>query len=181
VLSLTKSSNFWWADTNSGLVQRIKDSNVSMQQAEKQTIDFLQAHVNPGALRSLSVTIVAISIMVSFFGNKPVISKSIQIKLLSLEGAAKNIVALNAGAAIYVSGVADSLQAGIDKAISNNRGNFNNGVFFLAISLSFLNQSRLSCYLDLNEQQNKPCLNKGGLSTPEKPKRSKMLALPNTT
>ncbi len=30
---------------------------------------------------------------------------------------AKNIVALNAGAAIYVSGVADSLQTGIDKAI----------------------------------------------------------------
>ena len=24
-----------------------------------------------------------------------------------------------------------------------------------------------SCYLDLNEQQNKICLNKGGLSTPE--------------
>ncbi len=35
--------------TNSGLVQRIKDSNVSMQQAEKQTIDFLQAYVNPDA------------------------------------------------------------------------------------------------------------------------------------
>ena len=32
---------------NSGLVQRIKDSNVSMQQAEKQTIDFLQVYVNP--------------------------------------------------------------------------------------------------------------------------------------
>ncbi|CAC5829451.1 hypothetical protein [uncultured Gammaproteobacteria bacterium] len=31
-----------------------------------------------------------------------------------------------------------------------------------------------SCYLDLNEQQNKLCLNKGGLSTPEKPKRSKI-------
>jgi hypothetical protein len=29
-------------------------------------------------------------------------------------------------------------------------------------------------YLDLNEQQNKICLNKGGLSTPEKPKRSKI-------
>ncbi|CAC9426289.1 hypothetical protein BPUTSESOX_2410 [uncultured Gammaproteobacteria bacterium] len=26
------------------------------------------------------------------------------------------------------------------------------------------------CYLDLNEQQNKPYLNKGGLSTSEKPK-----------
>jgi oligoribonuclease len=33
--------------TNSGLIQRIKDSNVSIQQAEKQTIDFLQAYVNP--------------------------------------------------------------------------------------------------------------------------------------
>jgi oligoribonuclease len=33
--------------TNSGLVQRIKDSHVSIQQAEKQTIDFLQAYVNP--------------------------------------------------------------------------------------------------------------------------------------
>jgi oligoribonuclease len=31
------------------LVQRIKDSNVSIQQAEKQTIDFLQAYVNPSA------------------------------------------------------------------------------------------------------------------------------------
>ncbi|CAC9465132.1 3'-to-5' oligoribonuclease (orn) [uncultured Gammaproteobacteria bacterium] len=35
--------------TNSGLVQRIKDSHVSIQQAEKQTIDFLQAYVNPSA------------------------------------------------------------------------------------------------------------------------------------
>ncbi|VVM18449.1 3'-to-5' oligoribonuclease (orn) [uncultured Gammaproteobacteria bacterium] len=35
--------------TNSGLVQRIKDSNVSIKQAEKQTIDFLQAYVNPSA------------------------------------------------------------------------------------------------------------------------------------
>ncbi|VVH50480.1 Anthranilate phosphoribosyltransferase (EC [uncultured Gammaproteobacteria bacterium] len=41
----------------------------------------------------------------------------IQKALDGEEGAAKNIVALNAGAAIYVSGVADSLQAGIDKAI----------------------------------------------------------------
>ena len=32
------------------------------------------------------------------------------------EGAAKNIICLNAGAAIYVSGVADSLAAGIEKA-----------------------------------------------------------------
>jgi oligoribonuclease len=31
------------------LIQRIKDSNVSIQQAEKQTIDFLQAYVNPSA------------------------------------------------------------------------------------------------------------------------------------
>jgi oligoribonuclease len=31
------------------LVQRIKDSHVSIQQAEKQTIDFLQAYVNPSA------------------------------------------------------------------------------------------------------------------------------------
>ncbi len=33
--------------TNSGLVQRIKDSDISMQQAEKQTLDFLQNYVNP--------------------------------------------------------------------------------------------------------------------------------------
>lgn len=33
--------------TNSGLVQRIKESNISIQQAEKQTIDFLQEYVNP--------------------------------------------------------------------------------------------------------------------------------------
>jgi len=32
------------------------------------------------------------------------------------EGPARDIVALNAGAAIYVSGVADSLHAGVDKA-----------------------------------------------------------------
>ncbi len=41
----------------------------------------------------------------------------IQKALDGKEGAAKNIIALNAGAAIYVSGVVDSLQAGIDKAI----------------------------------------------------------------
>ena len=41
----------------------------------------------------------------------------IQNALDGKEGAAKNIVALNAGAAIYVSGVADSLQTGINKAI----------------------------------------------------------------
>ena len=41
----------------------------------------------------------------------------IQKALDGEDGAAKNIIALNAGAAIYVSGVADSLQAGIDKAI----------------------------------------------------------------
>ncbi|VVM21842.1 Anthranilate phosphoribosyltransferase (EC [uncultured Gammaproteobacteria bacterium] len=41
----------------------------------------------------------------------------IQKALDGENGAAKNIVALNAGAAIYVSGVVDSLQAGINKAI----------------------------------------------------------------
>ncbi|SFV87342.1 Anthranilate phosphoribosyltransferase [hydrothermal vent metagenome] len=41
----------------------------------------------------------------------------IQNALDGKEGAAKDIIALNAGAAIYVSGVADSLQAGIDTAI----------------------------------------------------------------
>lgn len=35
--------------TNSGLVQRVKDSNISMQQAEKQTLDFLQDYVNQNA------------------------------------------------------------------------------------------------------------------------------------
>ncbi len=35
--------------TNSGLVQRVKDSNVSMQQAEQQTLNFLQGYVNPNA------------------------------------------------------------------------------------------------------------------------------------
>ncbi|MGE4570434.1 MAG: anthranilate phosphoribosyltransferase [Gammaproteobacteria bacterium] len=40
------------------------------------------------------------------------------------EGAAKDIVALNAGAAIYVSGLADNLKAGVEKAsqILNNGG-----------------------------------------------------------
>ncbi|MDC9715108.1 MAG: anthranilate phosphoribosyltransferase [Gammaproteobacteria bacterium] len=41
----------------------------------------------------------------------------IQQALDGKEGTAKDIIALNAGAAIYVSGVADSLQAGVDKAI----------------------------------------------------------------
>lgn len=41
----------------------------------------------------------------------------IQQALDGKKGAAKDIIALNAGAAIYVSGVADSLQQGIDKAI----------------------------------------------------------------
>jgi len=41
----------------------------------------------------------------------------IQNALDGKEGVAKDIIALNAGAAIYVSGVADSLQAGIDTAI----------------------------------------------------------------
>jgi IS30 family transposase len=34
------------------------------------------------------------------------------------------------------------------------------------------NKSTISC--ESKEQQNKICLNKGGLSTPEKPKRSKI-------
>ena len=41
--------------------------------------------------------------------------------LAALEGApgpARDIVALNAGAAIYVSGLADSLEQGVDKALA---------------------------------------------------------------
>lgn len=41
----------------------------------------------------------------------------IQQALDGKDGAAKNIIALNAGAAIYVSGISDTLQSGIDKAI----------------------------------------------------------------
>jgi anthranilate phosphoribosyltransferase len=41
----------------------------------------------------------------------------IQQALDGKNGAAKDIIALNAVAAIYVSGVADSLPAGINKAI----------------------------------------------------------------
>lgn len=41
----------------------------------------------------------------------------IQQALDGEKGVAKNIIALNAGAAIYVSGITSSLQAGIDKAI----------------------------------------------------------------
>ena len=41
----------------------------------------------------------------------------IQQALDGKDGAAKNIIALNAGAAIYVSGITDTLQSGIDKAI----------------------------------------------------------------
>jgi anthranilate phosphoribosyltransferase len=41
----------------------------------------------------------------------------IQQALDGKEGAAKNIVALNAGAAIYVAGLCDSLKKGIDKAL----------------------------------------------------------------
>ena len=33
---------------NSGLVQRVKDSEISTKQAEIQTLDFLQKYVNPG-------------------------------------------------------------------------------------------------------------------------------------
>jgi oligoribonuclease len=35
--------------TNSGLVQRVKDSVISTKQAEKQTIEFLEKYVNAGA------------------------------------------------------------------------------------------------------------------------------------
>ncbi len=35
--------------TKSGLVERVQNSSVSMQQAEKQTLDFLQDYVNPSA------------------------------------------------------------------------------------------------------------------------------------
>ena len=42
----------------------------------------------------------------------------IQQALDGKQGSAKNIIALNAGAAIYVSGLKDSLQAGIDKALT---------------------------------------------------------------
>lgn len=35
--------------TNSGLVQRVKDSIISSKQAEKQTIEFLEKYVNAGA------------------------------------------------------------------------------------------------------------------------------------
>lgn len=41
----------------------------------------------------------------------------IQQALDGKEGAAKNIIALNSGAAIYVAGLADSLQSGVDKAL----------------------------------------------------------------
>jgi anthranilate phosphoribosyltransferase len=42
----------------------------------------------------------------------------IQQALDGKEGSAKNIIAMNAGAAIYVSGLADSLRAGIKKALT---------------------------------------------------------------
>ena len=42
----------------------------------------------------------------------------IQQALDGKEGSAKNIIAMNAGAAIYVSGLADSLQTGIKKALT---------------------------------------------------------------
>ena len=35
--------------TNSGLVKRVKESDISTKQAEIQTLNFLQQHVNPGA------------------------------------------------------------------------------------------------------------------------------------
>lgn len=35
--------------TNSGLVQRVKDSNISTKKAEKQTVEFLAKYVNEGA------------------------------------------------------------------------------------------------------------------------------------
>jgi len=35
--------------TKSGLVQRVKESAISLDEAEKQTLDFLMKHVNPGA------------------------------------------------------------------------------------------------------------------------------------
>ncbi len=34
--------------TNSGLVKRVKESNISTKQAESQTIEFLEKYVNPG-------------------------------------------------------------------------------------------------------------------------------------
>ncbi len=43
--------------------------------------------------------------------------KLIQQALDGNDGAAKNIIAMNSGAAIYVSGITDSLQAGIDTAM----------------------------------------------------------------
>jgi len=42
----------------------------------------------------------------------------IQQALDGKKGSAKNIIALNAGAAIYVSGLSDSLQSGIDRALA---------------------------------------------------------------
>ncbi len=41
----------------------------------------------------------------------------IQQALDGKKGAAKNIIALNAGAAIYVSGLSDTLKSGVDKAM----------------------------------------------------------------
>ena len=35
--------------TKSGLVQRVKESEISVNEAEKQTLDFLMKYVNPGA------------------------------------------------------------------------------------------------------------------------------------
>ena len=35
--------------TKSGLVQRVKESKISVNEAEKQTLDFLMQYVNPGA------------------------------------------------------------------------------------------------------------------------------------
>ncbi len=34
--------------TKSGLLKRVKESKISLQEAEKQTLDFLSKHVNPG-------------------------------------------------------------------------------------------------------------------------------------
>jgi oligoribonuclease len=45
-----KDLNVWNTEHhgNSGLVQRVKDSDISAKQAEIQTLDFLQKYVNPG-------------------------------------------------------------------------------------------------------------------------------------
>jgi oligoribonuclease (3'-5' exoribonuclease) len=123
------------------LVQRIKDSHVSIQQAEKQTIDFLQAYVNPSASPMCGNTICQdrrflynyMPKLEQFFHYRHIDVSTLKELAVRWKPEAKMIrkgEPAHLALLDMVNGKGGAFCQNIEILIGNNGGNFNNGICF---------------------------------------------------